>query len=271
MRGVVELAALIALGIALGRLVWLFVAPQGYVASITPPPTIANSSPAPTVTTPIDKSILLRVNAFMPSETAPAASTIDDVPETSLNLKLKGQRAVTGDGLGTAMIVTPDNRQAVYSEGQEILDGVFLSRVLSDRVILEKNGEFESLFREGRDGALNVLGDADEVRQTVENQEVVEGSVYRIASVASLLSSARLERVTAPPGWQFRSVGDPSVLRQAGLFDGDQLVSINGSQVADLPYESLAGLLSESNRVNIRVRRGTQTLNLTLVFEERIQ
>ncbi|MEL6567814.1 MAG: type II secretion system protein N [Pseudomonadota bacterium] len=269
MRALVEVSALVVLGSLLGKSVWLVLAPAASVAAPTPPPNLPSLSMSATSAAPADKSILLRVNAFEEGSAVVAAPTLDDVPETSLNLKLKGQRAVTGEGLGTATIVTPDNRQGVYREGEEILDGVVLSRVLSDRVILEKDGRFESLFWDGRDGALNVLGSAYEPRQNVANQEVVEGSTYRIASLSTLLGAARIERATGPAGWRFRAVGDPSVLRSAGIFDGDYLMSIDGTSAESLNYESLSALLNNADRVNLSVRRGTQTLNLTLIFEER--
>lgn len=265
-----EVLGLAAIGFFLGHGIWLLFAPDDYTAHITPAPNLPNLSMASDSTVPVDKSILLRVNPFEIAASEPNPAGLDDVPETALNLTLKGQRAVTGNGLGTATIVTPDNRQRVFREGEEILEGVVLSRVLSDRVILEKDGRFESLFWEGRDGALNVLGSATEPRQTLENQEVVDLSSSRIMSISDLLRSVRIERATRPEGWRLRAIGDPSVLRSAGLFDGDYLVSLNGSDAASMSYQSLIESLNQTERANLSVRRGNQTIDVTVVFEERL-
>jgi len=270
-RRFIELCALVLIGISLARVFWILVSPVGAVASVTPEPSVGVLSVATRSTVSADRSILLRKNAFEAGDAPAEPSAPDEAPETSLNLKLKGQRAVTGQGLGTATIVTPDNQQGVFEEGEEILDGVGLSRVLSDRVILERDGRVESLFREGRDGALNVLGDAEEPRQTVANGEVVEGSVYRVSSLAALQGATRLERSTGPAGWRFRAVGDPAMLRSAGIYDGDLLVAVDGNPAESLTYQSVLSLLEEKDRVNLSIRRGGQTLNLTLVFEEPIQ
>lgn len=271
LRTLVEVSALVILGVFVGRFFWMVIAPQAHVAAITPSPNLPNVSLSDSASTPVDKSILLRINAFEEPDTVTATPTLDEVPETSLNLVLKGQRAVTGDGLGTATIVTPDNRQSVYEEGEEILEGVVLSRVLSDRVILEKDGRFESLFWEGRDGALNVLGTEETPRQTIANQEAVKVSTFRVDNLNALRGAFRFNRVTAPPGWRFRAVGDPGVLRSAGIYDGDYLVAVDGAAATDLDLTALVSQFDSTERMNLTVRRGSETLAITLVFEEPLQ
>lgn len=257
------------LGIVVGRLVWALISPDHSIRPVTPAPTIQSSAFAPDGLTGVDKTLLSSLNPFQESDIEVAAPIADDVPETALNLTLKGIRAVTGDGRAAATIVTPDNRQGLYAEGDEVLDGVVLSRILSDRIILDKNGRFESLFREGRDGQLNVINGESPATQQVASREVVEPSVFRVASFQSLLRVGRIERASSPAGWRFRALGDRSGLEAAGIYDGDYIVSVEGIAAAELDYDRLSDVILSRDRINMAVRRGTQTVELTIVFEER--
>lgn len=68
-----------------------------------------------------------------------------DAPETTLNLKLKGYRAADD---GTAILMTPDNKQAVYKIGDEIIANVVLKAVTSEYIVLSQNGRLERLTYE---------------------------------------------------------------------------------------------------------------------------
>lgn len=71
-----------------------------------------------------------------------------DAPETTLNLKLKGYRAADD---GTAILLTPDNKQAVYKIGDEIITNVVLKAVTSDYIVLSQNGRLERLTYENNE------------------------------------------------------------------------------------------------------------------------
>ncbi|MEO0465747.1 MAG: type II secretion system protein N [Pseudomonadota bacterium] len=266
---IVETAGLITAGVLLGRLFWLIATPEHGVRPITLSPAIQSNWTSRIALTGIDKTLLSSLNPFAESDVIATVPVVDDVPQTSLNLSLRGIRAVTGDGFAAATIVTPDNRQSLYAEGDEILDGVVLSRILSDRIILDKNGTFESLFREGRDGALNVINGEESISQQLTDREVIEPSVFRVPSFESLLGSVRIERTASPDGWRFRALGDPAALASAGINDGDYIVSVAGVPAADLDYDRLSDIILSADRINMAVRRSSQTVQLTIVFEER--
>lgn len=266
----VEASALIVLGLALARIFWLVWLPSGAVSSVTQVPVL--NSVQVDGERPVrqsDRSLLLRTNAFMPVGNEGVEAEVEDVPETSLNLVLKGLRSASGEGASSsATIVTPNNEVGVYVIGAQIIDGVVLTRILSDRVILEKNGAFESLFLEGRTGELSVIG-GSEPRQAVGGHTVVEPSIYRIASFDALMRDVRLEQSSDPQGWQIAESGGGQALAAIGLREGDFLLSVNGREAESLAYEDLAGLLARSDRIDLAVRRGTETRRVTLVFEER--
>lgn len=265
----VELVALIVIGLVIARLFWLILAPGGAVSDVTPPPALNAVQVSQAPVRIADRSVLIRTNAFAAIDSGPVEAEVEDVPETSLNLVLKGLRAASGEGASSsATIVTPDNEVGVYVVGAEIIDGVVLTRILSDRVILDKNGSFESLFLEGRTGELNVIG-GNTPRQAVGGGEVIEPSVHRVESFSALMRDVSLQRASSPPGWRIMAPGNPGVLAQFGLEQGDLLTSVNGREAESLTYDDLAGLIGGSDRVDLSVRRGTETKRVTLVFEER--
>lgn len=262
----VEFVALVALGVILARLAWLVIEPAGAVSRVTPDVAGPVGSPALRGPLEADLSLLTRINAFAGRVAAPSDAVAEDAPETSLDLVLKGIRAVTGDGEATATIVTPDNRQSLFREGDEILRGVVISRILSDRIILDKDGTYESLFREGRSSALEVIGGA-EPRQEIDGRVTVETGIYRVPGLPALWQAARLERAADGGGWRVRAAGDEASLARFGLADGDRVETVAGRQTAAMDYEDLTDLLGDGDRVELTVGRGGKSLRLTLVFE----
>jgi len=68
----------------------------------------------------------------------------EDAPETTLKLTLTGR--TTGlDGSGSAILITPDNKQARYRLEDEILPGVTLQAVNKDFIVLNVDGQVQRL------------------------------------------------------------------------------------------------------------------------------
>lgn len=273
LRAVVELALLVVLGLLLARTFWLIAAPAQSVNALTPAPASMVTVQAPASRLQANLSLLTSANPFSMVERVGAVEDeVLSVPETSLNLRLQGVRAITsgdGDLQASATIVTPDNRQGVYVVGDKLLDNVVLSRILSNRVILDKGGTYEALYLEGREDGLRVLG-GEEPRQEIGGQRVVEPAIYHVASAESLLSAVRL----IPAGEEALRIVPtvaPDDLAVFGLREGDRLVAVDGRPVAELDYDEVIGKLTTNNRINVSIQRGTQTSELTYVFEERVE
>ncbi len=272
LRALVELGLLVVLGLLLARTFWLIAAPAKSVNGLTPAPASMVTAPAPAIRLQANLSLLTSANPFASLERAAVEDDTLSVPETSLNLRLQGVRAITsgdGDLQASATIVTPDNRQGVYVVGDKLLDNVVLSRILSNRVILDKGGTFEALYLEGREDGLRVLG-GEEPRQAIGGQRVVEPAIHHIASAETLLSAVRL----IPAGEAALRIVPtvaPDDLAGLGLREGDRLVAVDGRPVAELDYDEVIGKLTTTDRINVSIQRGTQTNELTYVFEERVE
>lgn len=272
-RAAAEIGLTIALALLAARLVGTMLRPEAFATlKIVESATL----PAGAGTNPfrVDTGLLLLTNPFSgASGTASADVPADDAPETDLNLVLRGVRAASGaKAVGTAFIVTPDNRLGAYLEGQEIIAGlVRLERVLSDRVILDRNGERESLRLNddaGPDG-LRVLSDA-RAPQSVEGARDVTAErqsrpalVGRVRDPLALIGSVTL----APEAREGRMIGygvaalpGAQVPAETGLEAGDIILRINDMRLAGASLDSVLGSLSGEKELRVAVLRGGQEI-----------
>lgn len=132
----------------LAKFTWGFLKPSSVAM---PAQNIAASMDTNTPAQTIDSSILTRFDPFHRSQKStvkkPAATS---APETTLDLKVFGMRADLAGDSSSAIIQTPDKKQAIYFLDDEIIPGVFLKSVDIDFVILDRNGTMERLSRQGR-------------------------------------------------------------------------------------------------------------------------
>ncbi len=265
-----EVSLVIALGLIGARIFWLMLAPAGSVSQSAPLPRYSDSAGTSRVKS-ADPGLLEDANPFLGAHMA-LPSAVPDAPETALNLRLVGSRAQTQSDGGAAIIVTPDNQEAVFAPGDEIMNGVVLERVLNDQVLLRRMGVLESLRREGRDEGLVVLSDegvgnipeetdAGRTDQTETTPPPVNGE--------ALLNSIRLEQklengnvsayVLTP-----RDNGD--LMRAAGLKPGDVLIGIDGVSISEMANNDLAKTFETADTIRLRVRRDGEILDLPLAL-----
>lgn len=161
--GLVTLAAVAVLAVSAAQLVWMLAAGPGAHIRVAPPAAGPSTSGAN-----LDFSILSRVTPFRsqaasPAPGATAAAPLDesgfmDVEETTLNLRLHGLIRENEDG-GHAFISTDGGIQKAYAVGEELdgTRGVTLERILTDSVLLRRDGELESLtYADGEDAIVTL-------------------------------------------------------------------------------------------------------------------
>jgi len=124
-RAVVEVVLVLLIATQAARLVWTIVAP--------PPP------PAPTAgAKPADLAILAQFNPFLGLDTPAGGRAGGD------SLRLYGVRVVDG-GKSSAIIGSPDGRQASYLVGEAVAPGVILQAVEETHVVLSRGGSTSKL------------------------------------------------------------------------------------------------------------------------------
>lgn len=257
------------IGLLSARVFWLVVEPAGAVAPVLPHMARATSGPASEIAGPvIDRTRVTRSNPFGFETLAEAVAA--DAPETSLNLKLIGSRMTSGGDEGMAIIVTPDNKAGRYVPGAVLIEGVTLVSVLSDRVLLSKNGQFESLYLSSAEGNLSVLTPAGEPPRGV--RPTLPGVSARVSMLTPQalrqVSFVPVERDGAIAGYRLAGQGGgQDVLSGAGLQPGDIIVGLDGDPIFDFEPADILDRMSGGSSVKLSIERDGRVFELSLGFE----
>ncbi|MEO1554157.1 MAG: type II secretion system protein N, partial [Pseudomonadota bacterium] len=225
-----------------------------------------------------DRTLLVQNNPF---QQGAAEVIVQDVPETNLNLHLDGLRMSTEGGeAGNAIIRTPNGIGTNYKVGDEILAGVTLQRILSDRVIINRDGANETLMLGGRGAGLSVITDDSQISTELDSSADTRSSTENAGSAAIearieapelLLSSINAGPVRvngAITGYRLDPLGSPDIMQQAGLAPGDVLLQINGASVAQLDTSDVIEGISSAETVELVVNRNGSEQTIRLRFGE---
>lgn len=249
---------------------WLLIpAPELEQPPLAPPPAAASSSPQ---AAGIDLAALQELALFgqggvaapipEPEETL-LPGIEQEAVDTSLNLQLQGVIASSNPDNAWA-IVAEGNNQALYKVGDKLPQGnnVRLVKVLEQRVILDNNGRYESLWLYSEEDAkrrVNVSQDMpvedsryreeieeepydypDENQISADGEAAVEPEVRTLpASATEVKSISEVVRFTAArddqgmAGYQVQPGRNRELFDQAGLQPGDIVTAVNGISLDD--------------------------------------
>jgi general secretion pathway protein C len=205
-------------------------------------------------------------------EVKPAAV---DAPDTSLKLTLRGVFASDDPGEARAIVGDPRGQEEHYAVGDPLPGNAKLTEIYPDRIILERNGRYETL-RLPRDRMQS--GSAGGRRPQAAP---VSGAVSKAAAFARYRREVKqnpssfLNYVRATParqggkfiGFRLQAGRERGALKELGLQPGDIVTSINGVQI-DSPAKGMQAMqaLGEGDNVNVTLLRGGQQTTLSLVL-----
>ncbi len=253
----------------LAQLVWALV-PVPESARWQAPP----AAPAPPRAAAADAGAidtLLRADLFG-RYAAPAAPTgrVEQAPDTRLSLTLLGILAGR-DSESRALIAKSSGEEKPYAIGDDVVSGVSLQAIFADRVILSRNGQYETL-RLNKDAPSTATptytptaaGDAGTTAMLAQIRDEIltdptKASNYLRVQPANVNGQLR--------GYRIYPGRERDAFQQLGLRPGDLVTAVNGVQLDDNQKAlQLLGDLSQANAVTLTVERGgqVQTLNLTL-------
>lgn len=255
----------------------------GLLWSLVPLPEAAQWRPAPVAAAPGSSAsrgpdISVITNARMFGELAalaPADADLSAAPDTSLSLTLLGILAGNTDLDSRALIGTQTGEEQPYSIGEDITRGVSLHAIFPDRVVLSRNGSFETLRLE-KDKPSTASVDGPPPQASV---------VDTAAAPAQMLAQVR-EQILADPsktseyirvqpsnaggqlkGYRIYPGRDRSMFNNVGLRPGDLVTAVNGIQLDD-GQKALQTLneLKQASSVTLTLERGgqVQTVNVSL-------
>src|SRR6202041_1899560 len=235
-------------------------------------------SPQPVLTTPVPVArhagldVQSVVSAHLFGVAAPDPSTQDpaNAPQSTANLVLAGTIATQDPKHGVA-IISDGGPSKVYSVGDNV-GGASLHSVYLDHVILDRNGQLETLLLPRQLGAgmrgppvvrraggdPRTVAAVDNIRRLVQQDPSLLDQVMR--TVPSYDNAAgRLRGFRAYPG------RNRQIFNKLGLRPGDLVTAINGTALDD-PQRSqeVFNTIQTSDHVTVDVERGGQKQQITL-------
>ncbi|RYY73581.1 MAG: type II secretion system protein GspC [Gammaproteobacteria bacterium] len=283
------------LALSLGRLFWLVfpvpTIPAGSVAIST------SAAPADTGSSGVNISQLKSIPVFGKVE-APkpqdqqqqqqAAAPIEtNVVNTQLNLTLVGVVASNEEASSRAIIGSGD-KQDVYAINDTLPVGnnVTLSKVMADRVIINNNGQYESVWLYQADPNAPPISQAS--MSPVEQQQPVypsgrpgfggpeqhspqEGapSVAEVSrNLSDVLAMSIYRENGRVVGYKIRPGRDAERFKSFGLQNDDVVTAINGTPLTDpAKIMEVYKNMGNTTSANLEIKRGGNVINVDVVLQ----
>jgi general secretion pathway protein C len=162
------------------------------------------------------------------------ANTPIDAPDTRLKLVLRGVFASEQSGRAQAIIADPKGKEEHYAVGDQLPGNAELSEVYPDRVILQRNGRYETL-RLNPDG----VSKTGALAKHVPGKTLAAKHEQRIREIRQTIkqSPRNLVQVVRPRphmdeggtmiGYTLEPGQEPELFEDMGLQPGDVVVQIN--------------------------------------------
>jgi general secretion pathway protein C len=214
----------------------------------------------------IDVQAIANAHLFDVAQNEPVAA--QDAQPTQMNLVLTAVFAASDPTKGVALIGESAQATKVYAVGSVVRPGTKLHSVYLDRVILDRNGQLETLAlpRPNTSGIINRAAAAprpggnnqfaDNLRRIAETNPTAFAEVVRPQPVFA----NGVQR-----GYRVYPGRNRQQFAKLGLQPGDLVLSINGTPLDD-PQRGMEifNTIGTSDRVSVTVERNGQSQDLTL-------
>lgn len=196
-----------------------------------------------------------------------------DAPETQLNLTLKGVYAPGEEG-GLAIIVTGGSPEKVYAVGDTIAGSARITGIFSDRVVLRRGGQAETLRMDlakvpsGQEGQApersassgdggGIVERARALRERIRQNPVELGRMVRFEPY---MEDGELVGFRIQP----RS-DEAAVLEDAGIRPDDIVTRVNGIPLSDREQANRAlRELQDASTINVTILRDGRSERLSI-------
>jgi type II secretion system protein C len=212
----IELGLAAAIAAVVGSNIWIF-------RPVPAPPRQPPAMPARAETAVAADNNPFRTTA--PAAAEAGATPTEDLADTTLQLTLHGTW-VDQKG-GAAIIGAADNKQARYSKGDTITDGVTLDLVEREQVVIVRNGVREALRLIKRDPASRPRPASQPGGQSAQPPQAADMTAQGAALIAESVLAMPAPDERGKMRIELRPAGDPAAFEALGLRAGDTIVAIN--------------------------------------------
>jgi len=246
----------------LAHLTWYWLAPP-WKNSVYAPSHISNTQSTSSVTS--DVEAVARYHLFgEPQKDVVKTDEPITAPETQLKLELRGVVA-TGDTLGAAIIADDSKKESYYRTGDRLPGGVLLHEVFADRVILDRDGLYETLSLPSKrmdmsrpaSGAqtlgIQAAGAGGTGTLLREYRDMLQNDPQQLMGLVRTFPVRRGNQLV---GYRIAPGRDRTVLTKFGLRPGDIITGVNGVSL-DSPANGLAVMqkLNSAQSLTLEVER----------------
>lgn len=220
-----------------------------------------------------------------PSEQVALPGIEDQAVTTSLNLKLQGLISSTNQDEARA-VIADGNSQALYSIGEKLPQGnnVKLAKILPQRVILDNNGRYESLWlysEEDFKGSAAYANYRDNTPEPMDEQgyeppaqqvsEPVTATVRPEQIPRSINDVVRFSVYREDGqmvGYRVRPGRERELFDQVGLQTNDVVTSVNGIAVDDpRQVRAIYQELKTATSAQLEVKRDGQSIPISISLD----
>lgn len=195
-----------------------------------------------------------------------------NAPDTHLQLALHGVFASANPKLSLAIIAEKKGKDKTYRPGDSLPSGVLLHEIYADRVILSRNGKFETLRLIRQQANIKIhsspsLPVAGEVHQSARIDRLKQNyrrdpqSLWKKIRISPVMKNGRIE------GYRFIH-NDRKLMKDLGIRPQDVITGINGIPVTDTAsLMEMMGGIGNMSEINLTLRRNGQTKDITIRFD----
>ncbi|WP_127555605.1 type II secretion system protein N [Saccharospirillum alexandrii] len=265
------------------QLTWLWLQPVPAVSAPRIQPANLNNTASSTNPEQLGATLGERhlFGQFQAVATAESEQPVE-APETRLNMKLQAVLARGDDGTGFAIISRGGSQASAFSVGDDIFNQATLSAVYRDRVILDRNGQLETLRyeREATSQLLQVNDEPiaedsslretiDQAQQRVDRGEDVQAQVEQMVSYVQQRANSDPQGLLDEVGLEATGSGyqvtqNARQLAMAGLRPGDVVTAVNDQPVGNIGQDQalLNQILQSGGELKIQIQRGSRSFTI---------
>lgn len=272
--------AVTLLAYSAARTTWMLLPPPE--ASAAAPAEVTQLAVASRVVDPLALSRAIAARHLLGSAQAGAAPTDNaPIPETALNLQLRGVVASSDPKNASAIIADAAGKEGFFRVGDELPGGAALSEVHPRHIVLSRGGRFETLALPQPDlqtGAASapppgmqnplVMPDAPPMNPDIAPDagaalEQLRGEFLQDPqALAALLQGEPFRQGGRFVGYRIRPGQDASLFAKFGLQNGDVVTALNGVSVVNPQGRlELMRTIGSASQVTVDLlRNGTRQL-----------